>query len=136
MRHLTKALNILRIEVNPFLTKYFSDANVNYLQNEVVRTVKTQTGITISRQSDDELLNIMIFMFQNYRMIVLGQPLNTGIKDLNAHVFNTVTPMVMGNAVSQAKYIDYISKPRELMPLGVSTTSRGKDVLEYRPGIQ
>jgi hypothetical protein len=135
MKHLTSALNIIRLEANPLLTTYFSESNVDYIQNEIIKVVKSQTGIKITRQSDKELVNIMIYMFQNYKMIVTSKPLNIAVKDLNTYVFDVVTPMVIGNVVSQSTYIDYISKPRDPIPLAVSTTSRGKDVFEYRPGI-
>jgi hypothetical protein len=136
MKHLKTALNIIRLEANPLLITYFSESNVDGLQNEITKAVKAQTGITISRQSDEELVNIMIYMFQNYKMIVTSKPLKTAVKELNAHVFNVVAPMVLGNVVSQSQYINYISKPREPIPLAISTTTRGKDVFEYRPGIK
>jgi len=134
-KYLQSALNILRIEADPLLEKYFSEKNIDSIQNEIIRGVKRDTGIKISRQSDKELLNMMIFMFENNKLSVLHKPVNTAVSELNTHVLHTAIPMVGGNASSQMKYVQYISKPREPIPLGISTSSRGKNVHEYRPGL-
>lgn len=134
-KYIQSALSILRVEPDPILEKYFSEKNVDNLQNELIKGVKRDTGIKISRQSDKELLNMMIFMFENNKLSVLHKPVNTAVSELNTHVLHTAVPMVGNNASSQAKYINYISKPREPIPLGISTSSRGKQVHEYRPGL-
>lgn len=135
MKYLQSALSILRVESDDILDAFFSTRNVDYIQNEIVRGVKRGTGISISRQSDEELFNMMMFMFETYKADVRNKPTNTAIKELNAHVLNTAVPMVGGNASSQMKYIQYISKPREPLPFGISTTSKGMDVHGYRPGL-
>jgi len=89
----------------------------------------------VSRQSDDELVNMMLFMFENYKTEVRGLPVNRAVSDLNAHVLNKTIQMVATNASSHKKYIEYISKPIDPIPLAVSTTSRGKDVYNFRPGM-
>lgn len=134
-KYLQSALSILRVEPDPILEKYFSEKNVDALQNEIIRGVKRDTGISISRQSDKELLNMMIFMFENNKLSVLHKPVNTAVSELNTNVLHTAIPMVGNNASSQMKYVQYISKPREPIPLGISTSSRGKNVHEFRPGL-
>lgn len=134
-KYVQSALSILRVEPDPILETYFSERNVDNLQNEIKRGVKRDTGIQISRQSDEELLNMMIFMYENNKLSVLHKPVNTAVSELNTHVLHTAIQMVASNASSQAKYIHYISKPREPIPLGISTSSRGKNVHEYRPGL-
>lgn len=134
-KYLQSALNILRVEPDAILEKYFSEKNVDTIQNEIVKGVKRDTGIKISRQSDKELLNMMIFMFENNKLSIGNKPVNTAVSELNTKVLHTAVPMVGGNASSQMKYVQYISKPREPIPLGISTSSRGKQVHEYRPGL-
>lgn len=133
--HLQSALSILRIESDPILETYFSQRNIDNIQDEIIKGVKRDTGIKISRQSDKELLNMMIFMFENNKFSVLHKPVNTAVRELNTHVLHTAVPMVGNNASSQMKYVQYISKPREPIPLAISTSSRGRDVHEYRPGL-
>jgi len=135
MKYLQNALNILRVEPDEILYKYFSSANVNYLQQQIVSGVKSNTQITISRQSDDELVNMMLFMFESYKTVVRGLPVRKAVSDLNTHVLNKTIQMVSHNASSQMKYIEYISKPIDPIPLAISTTSRGKDVFNFRPGM-
>ena len=78
---------------------------------------------------------MMVFMFENNKLSVLHKPANTAVSELNTHVLHTAVPMVGGNASSQMKYIQYISKPREPIPLGISTSSRGKHIHEFQPGL-
>lgn len=135
MKYLNSALNMLRVEPDVVMVAYFSKENVDALQKEIMSSVKRNTGLVVSRQSDEELLNIMVFMYENYKMTLGGKPTNTAVKELNAHVLNTTVPMVGNGAASQIKYVNYISKPREPLPVGISTSSRGTDVFEFRPGI-
>lgn len=135
MKYLNSALNMLRIEPDDTLVAYFSKGNVDSLQKDIISAVKRSTGITVSRQSDEELLNIMVFMYENYKFTLGGKPTNTIVKELNEHVLKTTIPMVGNGAASQVKYVNYISKPREPLPVGISTTSKGRDVFEFRPGI-
>lgn len=135
MKYLHSALNMLRVEPDDTLAMYFSKSNVDALQKDIITSVKRATGITVSRQSDEELLNIMVFMYENYKMTLGGKPTNTVVKELNGYVLKTAVPMVGNGAASQVKYVDYISKPREPLPVGVSTSSKGRDVFEFRPGV-
>ena len=135
MKYLHSALNMLRVEPDDTLMMYFSKSNVDALQKDIITSVKRATGITVSRQSDEELLNIMVFMYENYKMTLGGKPTNTVVKELNGYVLKTAVPMVGNGAASQVKYVDYISKPREPLPVGVSTSSKGRDVFEFRPGV-
>lgn len=134
-KYLQSALSMLRVEPDAILEKFFSEKNVDNLQNEIIKGVKRDTGIKISRQSDKELLNMMIFVFENNKLSVLHKPVNTAVSELNTRVLHTAVPMVGSNASSQAKYIQYISKPREPIPLGISTSSRGKQLREFQPGL-
>ncbi len=135
MKYLNSALNMLRIDPDNTLVAFFSKENVDALQKEIIGSVKRNTGIVVSRQSDEELLNIMVFMYENYKMTLGGKPPNTAVKELNAHVLDTTVSMVGNGAASQVKYVNYISKPREPLPVGISTSIRGTNVLEFQHGI-
>lgn len=135
MKYLNSALNMLRVDPDNMLVAYFSKENVDALQKEIVGSVKRNTGITVSRQSDEELLNIMVFMYENYKTTLGGKPTNTSVKELNSRVLATTVSMVGNGAASQMKYVNYISKPREPLPVGISTSIRGTNVSEFNPGL-
>jgi len=53
------ALNSLKITPNALVNFFFSDENVDYLQDKIVEEVYKIKGLRISKQSTDELLIIM-----------------------------------------------------------------------------
>ncbi len=53
------ALNSMKIVPNILLNLFFSEDNVNFIQNTLINEVKNITNEKISKQSDDELLIIM-----------------------------------------------------------------------------
>ena len=118
----------MQVNNDKILNEYFSDENVNYIHNVIIKTIKDNINVKISRQSDPSLLNVMIFVYENYIRTT------SDIKVLNSHVLKEVIPMIEKNIRSQQYYINYISKPREPIARGISTTSRGKDVFEHTIG--
>ncbi len=58
-RYQIYAINSLKMVPNPLLNYFFSEENVNHLQNTMISEVKRIRNTTINRQSTDELLNIM-----------------------------------------------------------------------------
>ena len=135
MKYLNSALNMMRVEPDEVMVAYFSKENVDALQKEIISSVKRTQDWSCPDNRTRSSLNIMVFMYENYKMTLGGKPTNTAVKELNAHVLKTTVPMVGNGAASQIKYVYYISKPREPLPVGISTSSRGTDVFEFRPGI-
>lgn len=135
MSYLKQALKILKLEPTQLLEKYFSNNNVEYLQNTIISETKKQTGVKIGKQSYENLLGIMIFMYEVYKLEVIPIPVNTGVNKLNAYVLQKALPAVVNNVIAQKNYITYISKPREPISNPISTSSRGRDVYDYRPGL-
>lgn len=57
------AIKSTHFEPNVLLNYFFSKININYIQNRIIEEAKRIQGVDISTQSEDELLQIMRFMY-------------------------------------------------------------------------
>lgn len=124
MNHLEYASNVMRLEPTHLMKSYFSEENVDKIQNLLINSVKQQINMTISKQSYQDLLNIMMFVYEAF---IQTRP---NVKKLNEEVLRITVPMVSRNVLSHIEYTQYIQKPRVPIKQMMSTTTKGADVIE------
>ena len=56
-------INTMRQTDTPLSLRFFSSENINRVQQMIRNTIKSETGISIDRQSDDDLAVIMRYIY-------------------------------------------------------------------------
>lgn len=111
---------------------FFSKANIDRVQRALQKTIKKHMGATIDRQSDEQLLIVM-------RYVYMQQGANYGcdaeVDRLNALVLKEIVPQV---AAGLSQYVGYLRDASTLpVPLarGQATSIRGTKTLELFRGL-
>ena len=120
-------------ETTPVSDLFFSDRNIEYLQQGIRYLVHTKSARShvIDRQSDLDLLVIMQGIFKEQARHlpydVIGQ-----VKRLNAAVLNYAVPRIITEIESYLKYrYDVTTMPAPL-PRSMNMSSKGERTLELR----
>lgn len=95
---------------------YFSQSNIDYLQNEIVKQIfkKSDGKYRINKQNEDELVIVMKSIFlQNARNN--DNDIQYQIDELNKLVLNYCVNNVYGNLLQYIKYIDDITKEQVVL---------------------
>ena len=122
---MTSILRTMRQENTPLAAVFFSEFNYNSIQNTVVSTFKTKTGITVDRQKRDDVLTLMRMVFIN-NSFNQSMSVPEQVKLMNESVVNTAVNQI-GTGVSQ--YIGYlrdISTPLVPEPRPIQTSYYGE----------
>jgi hypothetical protein len=156
------AVSSLNMTPNPLLNYFFSESNVDYLQNTIIQEVKRIRGVNVARQSTDELLIIMrnkyvyaiqgslpysnpsqIHSITNDRTSPLaydpnssGHSLRAQLAALNKSVLEECIKQVLSGIMAYEKYyLDASSLP---LPLSrsVYVSSKGSNSLQENLGFQ
>lgn len=144
LNYVRKATNL---DDNPVMNLLFSTENVNHIHKSIIDEVKKIRGITVSRQSDNELLPIMV-NFYVYSLSTGSQGNgNFGgwpsgncifqdmIQKLNKAVIQECVKQVLSGIDI---YLDY-TKHKTTMPLPLElptqTSSKGANVLTNSIGL-
>tara|TARA_B100001027_G_C16174943_1_gene288756 strand:- start:228 stop:713 length:486 start_codon:yes stop_codon:yes gene_type:complete len=109
---------------------YYSQANIDYLQNEIVRQVfdKSDGKYRIARQNEDELVIVMKSIFlQNARNN--DNDLQYQIDELNNLVLDYCVDNVYVNLLQYVKYIDDITKEHTVMDRPQNVDIKGSKTL-------
>ena len=96
--------------------RYFTQSNIDYLQNEIIRQIykKTYGKYNIVKQKEDELVIIMKSIFlQNSRNN--DNNIKYQIDELNKLVLNYCVDNVYSNLHQYIKYIDDITKEQVVL---------------------
>ena len=107
--------------VNKLKQVFFSPENVKYLQEKMIYEVLATTKkYKIQYQNEQDLRMIMeTIYFDKTRNI--GYDLNEQLNELNLYVVKFCVPLIINEIRVYLKYLDDISKPRELNTLPAST---------------
>lgn len=112
--------------------RFFSKANIDEVQRLLQKKIKKHMGATIDRQSDEQLLIVM-------RYVYMQQGANFGcdreIERLNDLVLQEIVPQV---AAGLAQYVGYLKDASSLpVPLarGQATSIRGTKTTELFRGL-
>ena len=121
-----------RLTETPLSVRFFSTTNINNIQNDIMHRAKQETGYTIGRQSDNELFNVLQYVF-DVHACHLNTSIDNQIQKLNIEVLKIVMPMVISGV---KQYIGYVSDASSMyipMEHGVSTTTKGENSLSMKP---
>lgn len=116
------AQKLYRQTDDPILTLFFSDTNVDALQAEIVRIIKMSTGITISRQSERDLLGIMHFMYDQHANTRCPVSVIEEVRNLNKHVLDESVTNVKSGMLMHMRYLKDASSLPAPIDRSVSTT--------------
>ncbi len=109
---------------------YYSQANIDYLQDEIVRQVfeKSDGKYKIAKQNEDELIIVMKSIFlQNARNSDID--LQYQINVLNKLVLDYCVDNVYVNLLQYVKYIDDITKEQTIMDRPQNVDIKGSKTL-------
>lgn len=116
-------MNRLFRQENPLLDAFVSEENMDLLQARIVREVKRRTGLTISRQSDRDLLGIMNATYHERANTACGLPtISQEVERLNGIVLSDTVPIVLNGIHSYMLYVRDASQLAVPIDRGISTT--------------
>jgi len=117
----------------PLSVEFMSDKNLDVIQRRLAQQVKSETGKTISRQSDVELRGIMESVFEAFGDISGGKK---EIRRLNDVVLDIVVKQVVAGIESYLMYLKDASTLPEPLSRGTFASMKGERNLQYRaPGV-
>lgn len=117
---------------NTLIGAFFSDENIAVLQTRLRQAVKTNLGVTISRQSDQEMVQVMRAMYSmhsNPRPHDVRQEVNR----LNGIVLAYVVPHVTTNVRAHYGYLRDISSPYRLLDRPAYASLKGEQTVQLFP---
>lgn len=86
-------------------TRFFNRANLDSLQRRAATLVKQRTGMTIDRQSDDELLVVMRAVYLEGGAVNDPADPRGAIEALNDAVIDKVVPIIASNVLQYVGYL-------------------------------
>ena len=120
--NLTKSI----LETNDLNTSFFSQTNVDNLQNKIINQIylDSEGNYKIGRQSDIELKIIMRSIYLSYAH---NDPkhIKEQVNTLNELVIQETVKIIMPGIKQYLGYRKDISKPRTIMPHAVNMSNRG-----------
>lgn len=114
-------------ERNPLYMTFFSRENLNRIQSNIQRETANQTGITIGRQNDNDLLAIMNSVFSVNSWNPYGE-LDNQINFMNSKVTEKAVSQIKSGMLSYKMYLKDISSTPVPSDLPVNTSSYGKKI--------
>ena len=115
----------------PLSIGFFSEENVQSLQNTLRYNIYQKTGRTIAVQDYDSLKAIMRGTFLRTAKN-LPENIKEQIQCLNSHVLEVATRSVMSGLDSYTAYIRDVSTLAVPLQLPVLSSNKGKDPLEFK----
>lgn len=111
---------------------FFSRKNIDRVQALLRRRIKDSMGVSIDRQSDEQLQIVM-------RYVYMQSSANTGgeaeVARLNGLVLAEIAPQVAAGLAQYAGYLRDASRLPEPIPRGEATSIRGTKTAEVFRGI-
>ena len=130
--------NILRgtYENNLLNDIFFSDVNINLLQNQIIKNVKDKKNYIISKQSKKDLIVIMRNVYlnnakHNYKT---KEELKKEIKNLNKNSVKHCVGIIIKNIDNYIFYLNDINTPnylKEIKPIDKPIDSRDYNTFEF-----
>lgn len=127
-------INSLRIQMTPLNREFFSRRNVDRIQSDLRRCIQKKLKITMSRQSDDQLLVIMRGLYMQH-----ADPSPDSVRDelirLNAIVVAECAPMVASGIKQRLAYLEDASRLPPPLERAQNTSVKGTRTLELDRSI-
>jgi len=116
---------------------FFSNKNITFLQEMIIKVVRKKSGYTIDKQSETELLNIMreIYLLYNNLDPVTDKDIQEETYRLDELVINYSVPRIISEIESYVGYIRDSNSPIITMPSPLATSVTGSRTLVYSPGF-
>lgn len=123
----------IREDPNPLNMAFFGTSNIDALQGRIVSVIKQKTGMTIGRQSDDELLVVMRNVYMSAGALRSGN-VSREVSRLNEQVLRIAVPNVGAGLAAYLGYVRDASRLPEPLPRGEQTSIKGeKTAALFRP---
>lgn len=107
---------------------YFSQSNIDYLQNNIISGIFNMSNTKICKQSETELLIIMRSIFiQNAKH--LDYNFQEQINELNSHVLSYSIKNIDSSIKQYNGYIDNITKEQTVMNMPQNVSIKGDKTL-------
>lgn len=110
---------------------YFSQSNIDLLQDSIIKGVFETSGTKIVKQSEDELLIIMRSIYLQYGKN-LDYNIQGQINELNEHILRYCIPNINSSIKQYNGYIKDITKEQEVMDMPQSVNTKGDKTLMPR----
>lgn len=107
---------------DPVMCLFFSDNNMNVIHEASIDIIKRSTGVTISRQSERDLLGIMQFVFSVYANTTCMPSVVDEVRRLNKLVLDESVPIIKSGMLMYLQYIKDASTLPVPIDRSVSTT--------------
>jgi hypothetical protein len=100
----TNMVATMRKPMTPLNTVYFSQANVDRVQRLLRDAIKAETGLSIDRQNQDDVLAFMRYTYINNAMNPYGN-IETQVNKMNQQVVAKMLPQVRDGVSSYILYL-------------------------------
>lgn len=120
-------LNTMRQSPTPLGNAFFSPQNMNFIQNDIRRSIKSETGLSIDRQNDDDLATIMRFIYIT-NSFNPGADVSAQVQMMNKRTADKALDQVRSGLAERIGYLRDISEPIYPNALPVSTTTYGNKI--------
>lgn len=128
------ALGVIGQEETPLNAEFFSRANMDRLQRAMQETVLHETGLRLSRQSDEALAIIMRSVYVDHARNEAGN-IGEQVFALNERVLDICVPQVMSGIRTYLAYIRDVSRYPVPLARAENPSVTGTKVLERSPGL-
>lgn len=120
------------LQATPLSDAFFARANIDRLQARLREVVRDKTGYVIDRQSDEQLLIAMRYVFMQSARHTGGQ---REVRRLNELVLAEIVPQV---GAGLAQYLGYLRDASQMytpMARGQATSLKGTKAVELFKGL-
>lgn len=107
---------------DPVMSLFFSEQNMNALHDAIINLIQRSTGVTISRQSERDLLGMMQFVFSVYANTTCPKTVVDEVRRLNTIVLDESIPLIKSGMLMYLQYIKDASTLPVPIDRSVSTT--------------
>lgn len=120
------------LQATPLSTAFFSSANIERLQSRLRDIIRQKTGYVIDRQSDEQLLIVMRYVFMQSARHEGGA---REVRRLNELVLVEIVPQVGSGLAQYLGYLKDASRMYTPMPRGQATSVKGTKAVELFRGL-
>lgn len=120
-------LNTMRQAPSPLSNAFFSPQNMNKIQNSIRSSIKSETGLNIDRQNDDDLSTIMRYIYIT-NSLNPGADVTSQVMLMNQRTKDKALEQVRSGLAERIGYLRDIVEPIRPNPLPVSTTTYGNKI--------
>ncbi len=117
-------IDSMRQQATPLSSSFFSPSNMRTIQDNVRKQIKSETGMSIDYQNNDDLAAIMRYNYITNACDPYDN-VNNQMSLLNSRTIRQVLQQVRTGLSQHIAYLRDISKPKQVNALPVSTTTYG-----------